>query len=77
MATKRRVGRSITLASSLAIALLIVASSPGLAASGIAGARPQGHRAVGGMRGLIYNAMSIEGVKRLVEYMTEFEKEYG
>jgi len=31
------------------------------------------HRAVGGMRASIYNAMPIEGVKRLVEYMREFE----
>ncbi|HYT16167.1 MAG TPA: 3-phosphoserine/phosphohydroxythreonine transaminase [Burkholderiales bacterium] len=33
----------------------------------------KGHRAVGGMRASIYNAMPIEGVKRLVEYMREFE----
>ncbi len=33
----------------------------------------KGHRAVGGMRASIYNAMPIEGVKRLVEYMKEFE----
>jgi phosphoserine aminotransferase len=32
----------------------------------------KGHRA-GGMRASIYNAMPIEGVKRLVEYMREFE----
>ncbi len=33
----------------------------------------KGHRAVGGIRASIYNAMPIEGVKRLVEYMREFE----
>src|SRR5262245_277365 len=33
----------------------------------------KGHRAVGGMRASIYNAMPVEGVKRLVEYMREFE----
>ena len=35
----------------------------------------QGHRSVGGMRASIYNAMPVEGVKKLVEFMTEFEKE--
>ncbi len=34
----------------------------------------KGHRSVGGMRASIYNAMPIEGVKMLVEYMKEFEK---
>jgi len=37
----------------------------------------KGHRAVGGMRASIYNAMPIEGVKRLVEYMREFETKRG
>lgn len=35
----------------------------------------KGHRAVGGMRASIYNAMPIEGVKALVEFMKKFEKE--
>jgi phosphoserine aminotransferase len=34
----------------------------------------KGHRSVGGMRASIYNAMPIEGVKVLVEYMKAFEK---
>lgn len=34
----------------------------------------QGHRSVGGIRASIYNAMPIEGVKILAEYMTEFAK---
>ncbi|MFN0300775.1 MAG: 3-phosphoserine/phosphohydroxythreonine transaminase, partial [Burkholderiales bacterium] len=34
----------------------------------------KGHRSVGGMRASIYNAMSIEGVERLLDYMREFEK---
>ncbi|GHE90500.1 3-phosphoserine/phosphohydroxythreonine transaminase [Thalassotalea profundi] len=34
-----------------------------------------GHRMVGGMRASIYNAMPIEGVQKLVEFMHEFEKE--
>ena len=34
----------------------------------------KGHRSVGGMRASIYNAMPVEGVKVLVEYMKEFEK---
>ena len=37
----------------------------------------KGHRSVGGMRASIYNAMPIEGVQRLVEYMKEFEKRHG
>ena len=37
----------------------------------------KGHRAVGGMRASIYNAMPIEGVKRLVEYLREFEAKRG
>ncbi len=37
----------------------------------------KGHRSVGGMRASIYNAMPIEGVKQLVEYMKEFEKSHG
>ncbi len=34
----------------------------------------KGHRSVGGMRASIYNAMPIEGVEKLVEFMREFEK---
>jgi phosphoserine aminotransferase len=32
-----------------------------------------GHRSVGGMRASIYNAMPLEGVKALVEFMKKFE----
>ena len=35
----------------------------------------KGHRSVGGMRASIYNAMPIEGVKALVEFMKKFEQE--
>ena len=35
----------------------------------------KGHRTVGGMRASIYNAMPVEGVKALVEFMTKFENE--
>ena len=34
----------------------------------------KGHRTVGGMRASIYNAMPIEGVKKLVGFMESFEK---
>ncbi len=34
----------------------------------------KGHRSVGGMRASIYNAMPMEGVQALVDYMKEFEK---
>lgn len=33
----------------------------------------KGHRSIGGMRASIYNAMPIEGVKKLVEQMKKFE----
>lgn len=35
----------------------------------------KGHRTVGGMRASIYNAMPIEGVKGLIEFMKKFELE--
>ncbi|MCI5605482.1 MAG: 3-phosphoserine/phosphohydroxythreonine transaminase [Clostridia bacterium] len=35
----------------------------------------KGHRTVGGMRASIYNAMPVEGVKALVEFMKKFESE--
>lgn len=35
----------------------------------------KGHRTVGGMRASIYNAMPIQGVKDLVEFMKKFEAE--
>jgi phosphoserine aminotransferase len=34
-----------------------------------------GHRSVGGMRASIYNAMPVEGVKKLVDFMKKFESE--
>lgn len=36
----------------------------------------KGHRSVGGMRASLYNAMPIEGVKALVEFMAEFERKH-
>lgn len=36
----------------------------------------KGHRSVGGMRASIYNAMPTEGVKKLVEFMKEFEAKH-
>lgn len=35
----------------------------------------KGHRLVGGMRASIYNAMSLDGVKALVEFMKKFAEE--
>ena len=35
----------------------------------------KGHRSVGGMRASIYNAMPVEGVQYLVDFMAKFEKE--
>lgn len=35
----------------------------------------KGHRTVGGMRASIYNAMPLEGVQKLVDFMKKFEEE--
>ncbi|MHA2352119.1 MAG: 3-phosphoserine/phosphohydroxythreonine transaminase [Candidatus Thorarchaeota archaeon] len=35
----------------------------------------KGHRSVGGMRASIYNAMPLDGVKKLAEYLKEFQAE--
>jgi phosphoserine aminotransferase len=37
----------------------------------------KGHRSVGGMRASIYNAMPEEGVRALVDFMTDFERRHG
>jgi phosphoserine aminotransferase len=37
----------------------------------------KGHKSVGGMRASIYNAMPMEGVVALVNYMREFERTHG
>jgi len=37
----------------------------------------KGHRTVGGMRASIYNAMPVEGVEKLVEFMREFEEKHS
>ena len=37
----------------------------------------KGHRSVGGMRASIYNAMPVEGVQALVQFMREFERKHG
>ena len=36
-----------------------------------------GHRSVGGMRASIYNAMPLEGVQALIDFMKEFERTHG
>jgi phosphoserine aminotransferase len=49
----------------------------------LAGARSRGlaalkgHRAVGGMRASIYNAMPLEGVAALVDFMRDFARRHG
>lgn len=37
----------------------------------------KGHRSVGGMRASIYNAMPVEGVRALVDFMGDFERKHG
>ena len=34
----------------------------------------KGHRSVGGMRASIYNAMTLEGVEKLAEFLKEFQE---
>ena len=49
-----------------------------LAQAGKAGlANLEGHRSVGGMRASLYNAMPIEGVNALVEFMQEFQRKHA
>lgn len=36
-----------------------------------------GHQSIGGMRASIYNAMPIEGVQALIEFMKSFESQHG
>ena len=58
-------------------------ASPGLDGEFLAGAKAagllnlKGHRAVGGMRASIYNAMPEPGVDALIEYMAEFQAAHG
>ena len=57
-----------------------VTGDPELDAKFVAGAAQagfvnlKGHRSVGGMRASIYNAMPMEGVQKLTEFMADFEK---
>ena len=37
----------------------------------------KGHKSVGGMRASIYNAMPQEGVDALVNFMHDFERDFG
>ena len=37
----------------------------------------KGHRSVGGMRASIYNAMPMDGVSRLIDFMHDFEARHG
>ena len=37
----------------------------------------KGHKAVGGMRASIYNAMPLAGVQALVDFMREFARRHG
>ena len=36
----------------------------------------KGHKVTGGMRASLYNAMPLEGAKKLADYMREFEREH-
>lgn len=56
---------------------------PALDAAFLAGARDagllnlKGHRIAGGMRASIYNAMPLEGVQALVDYLQAFQQRHG
>jgi phosphoserine aminotransferase len=47
----------------------------GAAAAGMSGLK--GHKAIGGMRASIYNAVSLEAVQALVAYMQGFHRLHG
>lgn len=47
----------------------------GAAAKGIMNIK--GHKIAGGMRASLYNAMPLEGVKTLIDYMKEFETDHA
>jgi len=44
-------------------------------AAGLIGLK--GHRSVGGLRASLYNALPIESVKALVDFMAEFQRKHG
>jgi phosphoserine aminotransferase len=37
----------------------------------------KGHRSVGGLRASIYNAVPMQAVETLVQFMAEFERTHG
>ncbi|MCT6848749.1 MAG: 3-phosphoserine/phosphohydroxythreonine transaminase, partial [Apilactobacillus kunkeei] len=37
----------------------------------------KGHRSIGGLRASLYNAMSLEGVEKLIDVLTKFEQNRG
>jgi len=47
----------------------------GAAAAGMAGLK--GHKAIGGMRASIYNAVSLDAVAALTDYMRDFQSRHG
>ena len=55
---------------SLNSAFLVAAKARGLL-------QLKGHKSVGGMRASIYNAMPIEGVHALLEFMQDFAKQHS
>jgi len=58
-------------------------ANPGLDAAFLAESKAaglvslKGHKSVGGMRASIYNAVSLEGVQVLVDFMNDFAKRNG
>jgi len=62
----------MTVPFTLADEALDAAFLKGAAERGLANLK--GHRSVGGMRASIYNAMPLEGVQALVDYLKDFEK---
>jgi phosphoserine aminotransferase len=37
----------------------------------------KGHKSVGGLRASVYNAMPVQGVRALVDYMNDFQRRHG
>jgi phosphoserine aminotransferase len=71
VACRSRMNVPFTLAdSTLDVAFLAESKAAGLASL-------KGHKSFGGMRASIYNAMSLEGVRVLVDFMNDFARRYA
>ena len=57
------------------LAVIRIGETPSAAAAGLLALK--GHKALGGMRASIYNAVPLEAVQVLVQFMKDFAKRHG